>query len=201
MYIRCFCRIVQILCSDNKDVLEEFIQRVERTLSESTIKKRMEKIDRDITATENKKKTLLDMRLENQIDNLTYQAKLKELDTKLEELLDERAGLEQQQQEEKQLHARTMEFKKLLEKNQVLEVFDRAVFESIVEKVIVGEINENGEKDPYKLTFVYKTGTSSKIDAKMQKRLKLGKTMKDNVKKLCSYVRDEVEELSSSAIE
>lgn len=66
-----FVESYRLLCSDNKDVLEEFIQRVERTLSESTIKKRMEKIDRDITATENKKKTLLDMRLENQIDNLT----------------------------------------------------------------------------------------------------------------------------------
>ena len=195
-----FIESYRLLCSDNKDVLEEFIQRVEHTLSESTIKKRLEKIDRDITSTENKKKTLLDMRLENQIDNPTYQVKLEELDEKLEKLLNERTGLEQQQSEEKQLHARTMEFKKLLEKNQVLEVFDRAVFESIVEKVIVGEINEKGEKDPYKLTFVYKTGISNKIEAKKQERLKLGKTMKDNVKKLCSHVRDEVEELYSSCV-
>lgn len=195
-----FIESYRLLCSDNKDVLEEFIQRVEHTLSESTIKKRLEKIDRDITSTESKKKTLLDMRLDNQIDNPTYQVKLEELDEKLEKLLNERTGLEQQQSEEKQLHARTMEFKKLLEKNQVLEVFDRAVFESIVEKVIVGEINEKGEKDPYKLTFVYKTGISNKIEAKKQERLKLGKSMKDNVKKLCSHVRDEVEELYSSCV-
>ena len=66
--------------------------------------------------------------------------------------------------------------------------------------MIVGEINEKGEKDPYKLTFVYKTGISNKIEAKKQERLKLGKTMKDNVKKLCSHVRDEVEELYSSCV-
>lgn len=34
--------------------------------------------------------------------------------------------------------------------------FDRLVFESIVEKVIVGEIAEDGSTDPYKLTFVLK---------------------------------------------
>lgn len=32
--------------------------------------------------------------------------------------------------------------------------FDRVVFESIVEKVIVGETNVDGSYDPYKLTFV-----------------------------------------------
>jgi len=30
------------------------------------------------------------------------------------------------------------------------------VFESIVEKVIVGEVKEDGSTDPYKLTFVLK---------------------------------------------
>ena len=34
--------------------------------------------------------------------------------------------------------------------------FDRIVFESIVEKVIVGETGEDGNVDPYKLTFVLK---------------------------------------------
>ena len=36
----------------------------------------------------------------------------------------------------------------------VLDAFDRIVFESIVEKIIIGDILEDGEIDPYKLTFV-----------------------------------------------
>ena len=36
----------------------------------------------------------------------------------------------------------------------VLDTFDRIVFESIVEKIIIGDISEDGEIDPYKLTFV-----------------------------------------------
>jgi hypothetical protein len=50
------------------------------------------------------------------------------------------------------------DFKSMLERKEVLKDFDRYVFESIVEKVIVGEIDEDGKVDPYKLTFVYKTG-------------------------------------------
>ena len=38
----------------------------------------------------------------------------------------------------------------------VLDQFDRVVFESMVEKVIVGEQAEDGTVDPYKLTFVLK---------------------------------------------
>ena len=38
----------------------------------------------------------------------------------------------------------------------VLDEFDRVVFESIVEKVVVGDMEEDGTADPYKLTFVLK---------------------------------------------
>ncbi len=55
-------------------------------------------------------------------------------------------------------------FKTMLERKEVLKEFDRYVFESIVDKVIVGEVDENGNVDPYKLTFVYKTGFKDDLD-------------------------------------
>lgn len=42
----------------------------------------------------------------------------------------------------------------LLNEAEGIKKFDRIVFESIVEKVIVGETNADGSPDPYKLTFV-----------------------------------------------
>jgi len=42
--------------------------------------------------------------------------------------------------------------------------FDRHIFESLIDKVIVGGDNEDGEVDPYKLTFIYKTGLDNRID-------------------------------------
>ena len=41
--------------------------------------------------------------------------------------------------------------------------FDRGIFESIIEKVIVGGYDEDGNKDPYKITFIYKTGFKNEI--------------------------------------
>lgn len=48
--------------------------------------------------------------------------------------------------------------RKLLTDSPVLKEFDRNVFESIVEKVIVGGYDETGNADPSMITFVYKTG-------------------------------------------
>ncbi len=195
-----FIESYKLLCGDNREVLDEFIERVEATLSESNIEKSIEKIDKEITSIENKKKKLLDMCLEDKIDQLTYEAKMEELSEKAKKLLVERQDYVAKQEDEKNLKRRTKEFKALLEKNQVLEEFDRGVFESIIEKVIVGEIDENGNKDPYKLTFVYKTGISNKVDPKMQKETKLGESLKAELKKMCSHAVDEVKEACSHVL-
>lgn len=44
-----------------------------------------------------------------------------------------------------------------------MDKFDRVVFESIVEKVIVGETNDDGTVDPFKLTFVMKGNGNSVV--------------------------------------
>ena len=53
----------------------------------------------------------------------------------------------------------------------MLDKFDRAVFESIVEKVIVGDMNEDGIVDPYKLTFVLK-GMDDRVVPDAKRRYK-----------------------------
>ena len=193
-----FIESYRLLCGNNRDVLDEFIERVETTLSESSIEKSIIKIDKEIEALDVKKKKLLDMRLEEAIDKSTYEEKYQELVERQKKLLSDRQEYQQQFDNEKNLKRRTMEFKKALEANQVLEEFDRTVFESIVQKVIVGEIDEEGNANPYKLTFVYKTGISNKVDGKMQRNNKIGKAVKENVAKLCSYIGDEVDSLCSN---
>ena len=52
--------------------------------------------------------------------------------------------------------------------------FNPDVFEAVVEKVIVGEKKEDGTVDPYKITFIYKTGFNDSLDGnrfKTERRL------------------------------
>ena len=101
------------------------------------------------------------MRLEETIDKATYEKKYSELESILEGLSSEREQLEQSSKEEINLEKRIAYFRKALENNEILQN------ESIVEKVIIGEIDENGNANPYKLTFIYKNGYSNAVQSKM----------------------------------
>src|SRR5699024_3320869 len=76
---KAFLESYRIMCNNNKDVLEEFLQRMEETLSSSTVHKEIAKIEKEIQGLENKKNKLVDMRLENIIDKDTYEDKYNSL--------------------------------------------------------------------------------------------------------------------------
>ena len=81
------------------------------------------------------------------------------------------------------------DFRNILSNNPVLDEFDRVVFESIVDKVIVGGYDEQGTPDPYKLTFVLKTRREeivphAKEIYKEKKRKNKDKTKKSDSKKV-----------------
>jgi len=62
------------------------------------------------------------------------------------------------------LSDRINNFRNTLKNNQILEEFDRHVFESIIEKVIIDGIDKDGNKDSYMITFIYKTGLEHEIE-------------------------------------
>ncbi|WP_414836216.1 recombinase family protein [Clostridium sporogenes] len=159
-----FIESYRLLCDDNKDILDEFLQRMDDTLSSSTVNKQLSKLDKEVDSIEGKKSKLVDMRLEDTIDKASYEAKYSTSTEKQEQLLKEREKLQETAAKEKDIKRRLRDFKKTLEQNEVLSEFDRYVFESIVEKVIVGGYDEDENKDPAQLTFVYKTGLKNNVD-------------------------------------
>ena len=176
-----FVESYKLLCHNNSDVLDELIERMESVLSKNDFQKQLVRVENEIHAIEQKRNRLIDMRLEETIDKATYEKKYSELESILEGLLTEREQLEQSSKEEINLEKRIAHFRKVLENNEILKDFDRCVFESIVEKVIIGEIDENGNANPYKLTFVYKTGYSNAVQSKMHKQIKKKKNDKGNL--------------------
>lgn len=188
-----FIEAYRLLNCDNKEIMTEFIERVKSTLSDKSADKKLNKIDRELEANEKRKSRLIELLLEDVISKNDYEEKNYELGEQRKKLLEDRVEFQSQADNRKSLERRVIEFQRALEGNQVLSEFDRAVFESIVEKVIVGEIDENGMKDPYKLTFVFKTGISSKIDINdkvKQKKKNLCSFSGDEDGKICSYVSD-----------
>lgn len=92
-----------------------------------------------------------------------YDEKYEELTVKIQKSKDSIELLQNNVSNQKDVGKRMASLKKALADGDILDEFDRVVFESIVEKVIVGETNEDGTVDPYKLTFVMKGNGNSVV--------------------------------------
>ena len=189
-----FIESYRLLCANDKDVLDEFLKRTEETLCDSNAAKQLVKVERELQSIEMKRSKLVDMRLDEEIDKNTYDAKSAELATKAAQLEAERQSLQETEKTEKDVKRRITVFRKTLEQHNVLETFDRYVFESIIEKVIVGGYDENGEKDPAMLTFIYKTGLKNSMDSRPFRKPRKNRITSHE---LSSHDGNEVEKVSS----
>ena len=191
-----FIESYKMLCADNKDVLEEFITRVEKTLSEDSVRDKLSKFQKSADNLQSKRKRLLEKYLEGIVSQDIYEETDVGYERKLSDIKANIAMLEQQMEDEVSLKRRVADFKKALSQNEVLQEFDRGIFESIIEKVIVGGYDEEGNKDPYKITFIYKTGFKNEI-GNAKERFDKSKSVGDKAKELCSHIVDEVKDVCS----
>lgn len=113
-------------------------------------------------------------------------------------LLDEKKTLELTIKDENSIKERLKQFKKILENKEIIEEFNRTVFESIVDKVVVGRIDKDGTVHSYDITFYFKTWIKDSQDSNNFKDKR--KNAKDNgINKLCFYKNDEEKNLCSQA--
>lgn len=170
-----------LLAGNFDDVLDVVLSYVaESADSDENIRKKQQ-IDKDISSLESKKSRMTDMLIDGTISKEVYEEKMVDFTRKLHKLSERKALLEDSICTQKDINRRMSELRDTLEKEQVLDEFDRVVFESIIDRVIVGGYEENGTPDPYKLTFVLKgnqTGTVPHAKEQFKEKAKKSKEEK-----------------------
>ena len=174
-----FLESYTMLCGRDRELVESFIKRMETNLGGKTVTKKLNKLERDLIEINNKKKKLLNLLLEGGLDKKLFDSSMFEFEEKEEKVKYNISDLEIQLEHEKEINIRIDTFKKVLKGDYKLEKFDRHIFESLIEKVIIGGTDENKNIDPYKITFIYKTGLDNSIDG--TKYRKDGRKKKKNV--------------------
>lgn len=157
-----FLDAFKLLAGNFDDVLDVVLSYVEESANNDDNIRRKQQIDKDISALESKKSRMTDMLIDGTITKEVYDEKLVEFTRKLHTLSDKRKILADSISTRNDINKRMSELRETLEKEDILNEFDRTVFESIIEKVYVGGYEEDGTPDPYKLTFILKgnqTGT------------------------------------------
>ena len=146
----------RLLAENFDDVLESVLMSVEEALSTDGSADKLKRIEKEIYNLETRRKKLTDMILDDKITKEAYDEKYEDLCRKLAKAESEKQMFYDSVITQNAIIKRMQEIRSQLTNADVMEQFDRIVFESIVEKIIVGETYEDGTVDPYKLTFVLK---------------------------------------------
>jgi hypothetical protein len=157
-----FVDVFKLLAENFDDVLDVVLSYVEESANSDDNIRKKQQIDKDISVLESKKSRMTDMLIDGTITKEVYDEKMLEFTRKLHTLSDKRKMLSDSISTQKDINKRMSDLRETLEKEEILDEFDRTVYESIIEKVIVGGYDEDGTPDPYKLTFILKgnqTGT------------------------------------------
>lgn len=193
-FVQAFNRINR----DNRDMIKEFLINIEEALDTNAHQKDLEKIKKEMSSIEKKAKNLVDLRINGTIGIVAYEEKYQELLKRLTELKEEKLNVDITLDYEKSMEKRIKAFRNVFNTKAPLERFDREIFESLVEKVILGDIDEEGNKNPYVVIFILKTGIKldgkCNGDKKSNEGLPKGKTCSlslDDSSNSCSYAAGE----------
>ena len=59
--------------------------------------------------------------------------------------------------------------KPIFDSNELLKKFDREIFENVIDKVIIGKVDDQSIRNPYSVTFIFKTGLELEEDCTVKK--------------------------------
>jgi DNA invertase Pin-like site-specific DNA recombinase len=182
-----FLDAFNMMCKNHKGVVVEFLKTIEESISSDSIAKKAKNISKDINKYDNNLSRLVELNIDGLITKEEYEKKYTNIIKKLENLKEKQQSLESDYKEQDYLKKKINSFKSIFNSNQLMTEFDREIFENVIDVVILGKADESGIKNPYSVTFVFKTGLKVEEDCTAKKSLGIHES--DDF--VCSYSRDD----------
>lgn len=155
----CFVEAYRLLCNNNKDIMNKFLNRIDGFLKENNTKTIIQKLECQKQVLEEKQNSLLNLVIDGTIDKEIYNAKKIELSKKIRKIEKDQEQLQCQLEDENRFDTGIEKIKEIFNyDNQELTTFDKDIFEALVYKVIIGETDKDENKDPYVIRFIIKSG-------------------------------------------
>lgn len=152
-----FVDAYQLLCSNNQFAVKKFLENMEQALRDNTSKEKIKNLEKQKEEIKQKITKLLDFMVNGIINNEQYQEKKEEYEEKIEKVDKKIEQLQLLIEDDESIERGLEKFKNIFETNSIMKGFDADVFDALVDYVIVGGYNEDGQKDQYMLRFVCKS--------------------------------------------
>ena len=160
---RMFIEIYNNIVKNKHKTKELLLNTIKNVINDNDYQKSINEIESNKKILQDKLLKLVDMRLDNSITKEVYDLKEAEIKTKFSNLDEELKELQKLNDDNKNISTKIKEIEKIINVPCTLTEFDENTFENFVEKIVVGEVLQNGEKDPNVIRFILKTGSEFKI--------------------------------------
>lgn len=131
------------------------------------------KIKEEITKLQNRLSNLIDLKLDNKISKEILESKQLEITNQINELENKLVSNKDLEFTKKQKLEQINIISSTLKKYPGLTKFNEDIFNKLVDRIIIGEVLDNGKEDLYKVKFILKTGEMIK-DNLPNNTLKIG---------------------------
>lgn len=156
----CFMEAYKILCYDNKEIINKFLNRVDSVIKENNSEILIHKLEMQKDEIKQKLNKILELTMDGTIEKSIYKNKKEEFNKEITKIEEQQEQLKSELEDEKRIDSGIEKNRSIFQNETIIEKFDKDVFDALVYKVIIGETTKNGE-DPYAIKFIFKSGFES----------------------------------------
>ncbi len=157
----CFMEAYKVLCYDNKEIINKFLNRVDSVIKENNSEILIHKLEMQKDEINQKLNKLLELTMDGTIERSIYKNKKEEFSKEISKIENEQEQLKSKLEDEKRIDSGIEKIRNIFQNESTIEKFDKDVFDALVYKIIIGETTKNGEEDPYAIKFIFKSGFES----------------------------------------
>lgn len=159
-----FIQIYNILVEKKHKTKDKLIKAIKDTLTKDDNKVKIDKLYKEKQILEKRLSNLIDMKLDDIENKSAYKEKEKEINDKLRIIVKDIKTLETINRQNKNLSNQLKEIEQIIfEEEKAIKKFDKVKFNNLVDKIIIGEKDENGNINSNIVRFVLKIGGDYKF--------------------------------------
>ena len=147
-------------------ILDDFVYNLMTMLNDKSLEGQADELVKEINVLENKKRQLLEIRLERIITKEDFEIQCKSISEKRETKNEQLSKVNSEITNKDVIAIRIEDLRKIIS-IKTIERFDSDTFELLIDKIIVGGYDEKGKPDPYLLEYKFKLNYNYKINGQV----------------------------------
>ena len=160
-----FMQAYHLLTSNDSLAVNQFLEKIQDSIRSSTPSQMKTKLENELNMTQKKLSKLVDLYVDERIDTMSFDKKHNLLQNKIDDIASKIKTIDEKVIHEDNINLGIENIKREIQARETdtsPKLFDAELFDSVVDYGIIGGITENGNKEPYMIRFICKTGLATK---------------------------------------